>query len=97
MVNEISSSKKNLVERFNQMAVHIKESYGINIWLAEIMGRRWSYLEGNHCGGDILSPPQRIVIDDRFGIVSDGWNKIPSDERIGIIQSLQQILKMTAA
>ena len=93
MVKGISTSKENLIEKLHYAAKLVKEKYGVSIWFAEIMGRRWSYLAGQTEGEPSLLPPERIELNNRFGVVSDKWENIPVNERKQIISSLKETLK----
>ena len=89
----ISTSKENLVEQLTNAANLINEKHGVSIWFAEILGRRWSYISGQREGEIALLPQERIQLNERFGIVSDMWNKIPADEREKLISSLKETIK----
>ena len=89
----ISTSKENLVEQLTNTANLINEKYGVSIWFAEILGRRWSYIGGQREGEISLLPPERIQLNERFGIVSGMWNRIPADEREKLISSLKEMIK----
>jgi hypothetical protein len=93
MEKETSISKENLIEKLHYAAKLVKEKYGVSIWFAEIMGRRWSYLAGQKEGEISLLPLERIELNERFGIVSDMWGKIPPDEREKLISSLKDTIK----
>ncbi len=94
MVKETFTSEETLIARhFDQMVQHIWVMYGVNVWFAEIMGKRWSYITGRKEKGTSLLPPRRIKITDRFGFISDGWENIPADESGIIISSLIKAVK----
>mgnify|MGYP001068509008 CR=1 FL=1 len=87
-----STSKKNLIEKLHYAAKLVKEKYGVSIWFAEIMGKRWSYLAGQTEGETSPLPPERIELNNRFGVVSDRWEDIPVNERERIVSSLKDII-----
>jgi hypothetical protein len=72
------------------MARRIRDTYGVNVWFAEIMGKRWSYIAGCMEDGETLLPPRRIELNGRFGIISDGWDRIPADESEAVVSSLRK-------
>ncbi len=94
MGKETSISKENLIEKLHYAAKLVKEKYGVSIWFAEIMGRRWSYLAGQTEGEPSLLPPERIELNNRFGAVSDKWEKIPATEREYLLSSLKEQIKI---
>jgi hypothetical protein len=91
-----STSKESLIARLVSTVSHVKEQYGVDIWFAEILGKRWSYIAGSTQGGDSLLPPERIELSERFGLVSDGWSQIPAGEREKIVSSLKEAVKTCA-
>ncbi len=92
MEKETCIFRQTLTGYLNWTARYIQETYGVNVWFAEIMGRRWSYIAGSRGEESSLSPPSRIEITDRFGLVSDGWENIPSDESEAIISRLRETI-----
>lgn len=89
----ISISKENLIEKLACVADLVKERYGVNIWFAEILGERWSYIAGQRGGEDSLLPPERSRLNKRFGIVSNTWEGIPATEREELLSSLKEQIK----
>ncbi len=55
-------------ELLNEISKEIKEKFGVCVWFAEILGRRWSYIAGEK-SDDLFIPPERIKINDRLGVV----------------------------
>ncbi len=55
-------------ELLNEISKEIKEKFGVCVWFAEILGRRWSYIAGEK-SDDLFMPPERIKINDRLGVV----------------------------
>jgi len=94
MVRGTSTSRKLLTGYFDQMVQHIQAMYSVNVWFAEIMGRRWSCIAGRTEEGAFLFPPRRIELTDRFGIISDGWGNIPADESETIISLPREAVKV---
>ena len=93
MANGTSTSRKLLTGYLDQVAQRIQETYGVHVWFAEIMGRRWSYIAGRKEEEPSLLPPRRIELTGRFGIVSDGWENIQADESEIIVSLLREAIK----
>ncbi len=55
-------------EILNEISKEVKEKFGVCVWFAEILGRRWSYIAGEK-SDDLFMPPERIKINDRLGVV----------------------------
>ncbi len=90
MVNGTSTSKNELQMYFTEMARRIRDTYGIDVWFAEITGKRWSYLAGRTGEEESPLPARRIELTDRFGMISDEWDRIPADESEAIVSSLRK-------
>jgi hypothetical protein len=88
-----STSKENLIVRLVSAADLIKKKYDVDIWFAEILGKRWSYIAGSKEEGIPFSPPERIELGNRFGMVSDGWHKIPAEDKERLISSLKETVR----
>ncbi|NQT09715.1 MAG: hypothetical protein HQ573_00890 [Desulfobacteraceae bacterium] len=93
MEKETSTSKEDLIKKLIYVADLVKEKYNVSIWFAEILGKRWSYIAGQKEGEISLLPPERIELSERFGIVSDMWERIPVNERKKLISSLKETIK----
>ncbi len=89
-----SISKENLTGKLARVADLVKKEYGVNIWFAEILGKRWSYIAGQREGEISLFPSDRIRLNKRFGIVSNRWKEIPVTERGKILSSLKEQIKI---
>ncbi len=93
MEKEISISKILLIEKLTNIADSIKRKYGVSVWFVDIFGRRWSYLVGRRGEGISFLPPERIKINNHFGVVSNDWKDIPVDERKKLILSIRKIVR----
>lgn len=67
--------RKGLLEKLDYMAELVKQKYGANIWFVEILGKRWSHLAGGE--RDTFLPPERVLLSQSIGLVSDSLEKIP--------------------
>lgn len=86
MEKEISTFKV-VINELNKIAEFVKEKYNVNIWFVEIMGKRHSYIAGHK--DDSFLPPEVIYLNERYAVVSNGWESIPNrDEIISKIKSL---------
>lgn len=98
MAKEISTSElskkiegENLIDKLSYMTEFIKEKYGTSIWFTEILGKRWSYIAGKKPTSFL--PPERIRLNEYYGVVSDGWKKIPPQEKRALLAFLKRIVK----
>ncbi|HEU20051.1 MAG TPA: hypothetical protein ENO00_11875 [Deltaproteobacteria bacterium] len=91
MVSVISISRADFIEKLNDIAAAVEEEYGVSLRFVEILSRRRSFIAG--CENDIsCSPPERIEINERFGIVSDRWNDMPLTVQDAILRQLAEIV-----
>lgn len=86
---EKETSTSDLIERFNEIANYVKEKYGANIWLVEIMGKRHSYIAGHR--EDCFLPPEVIYLTKRYAVVSNEWERI--SEKDAILETLKMMIK----
>lgn len=86
---------QSLCEALSTVAERILERYGVRVWFAEILGKRWSYIAG--CGGESPLPLHRILLTPRFGLVAENWNCIPSAEEEALLLFLRNFLSQTSA
>ncbi len=61
MVKGISTSK------LEEIAKVVAEEFGISVWFAEVVGRRWSYLAGSVISEPL--PSVRFMLDEKLGLV----------------------------
>ncbi len=61
MVREIYTSK------LEELAEKIWKEFGVSVWFAEIIGKRWSYVAGS-VSSEIL-PSLRFKINENLGLV----------------------------
>lgn len=57
-------------ETFISECESISKRYGIRLWIAEALGKRWSYLVG--WGEERFLPPNLVVKIDKYGIFIEG-------------------------
>jgi len=77
-------------ETLEWIARELKERYGVRAWFAEILGKRWSYRAG--VGNEFPTPLEHIMITPRFGMVVEGWEKIPEKDRSALLTFLRGYL-----
>ncbi len=71
------------------IAQEIKLRYGINVWFAEILGKRWSYLGGE--GHEFPSPSlSSLPLSTHYGIVAEHWEQIPPHEGTRLLDFLKE-------
>lgn len=87
------SIKKNTTidELFARIAEELLRRYNVRVWFAEILGKRWSYRAG--VGPEFPTPLlHHVPITPRFGMVVEGWEKIPEEDRSALLHFLRDHL-----
>lgn len=81
-------SKKSKEEIFGEIARELSTRFGVRIWFAEILGKRWSYKAG--IGQEFpASALFTLILSPSWGMVAEGWEKIPERERNVLISFLR--------
>ena len=64
------------------------ERWGIQSYICEIKGPRWSFFAGMR---DFVTPLQRIQLSDRFGLLADPVD-LPDEDWQKILQVLRELV-----
>ena len=84
-----------LVRALDVVAQLAAESFGARLWFVRILGRRWSYIAGYRSQTPAAPPMERIPLGDGdFGLVSEGWGTLSSDERRRLITFLGEMVAL---
>ena len=82
-----------LVQALDIVAQLAAEAFGARLWFVRILGRRWSYVAGYRSQTPAGAPIERIPLGDRnFGLVSEGWGRLSSEERRRLIAFLGEMV-----
>ncbi|MGQ9748057.1 MAG: hypothetical protein ACUVQZ_09935 [Candidatus Caldatribacteriaceae bacterium] len=80
--------KKNREEILEKITQEMSERFGARIWFAEILGKRWSYKAG--VGQEFPAPALfTLILSPSWGMVAEGWEKIPEWERNILVRFLK--------
>lgn len=83
--------KEIFISRFLELVDKLKKQYGINIWLVEVLGKRYSFVAGHK--EDSFLPPEKIHLNEKYAVVSDEWWKLPEEEKDKFLEGLKTLLK----
>ncbi len=76
-------------EVFSIIAQEIGKRYGIKVWFAEILGKRWSYLGGE--GHEFPSPSlASIPLTAHYGVIVENQINIPPEENTRLLAFLKE-------
>ncbi len=79
------------LEKLSLISKEVKEKFGVTVWFAEILGKRWSYIAGEK-SDDIFMPPERIKLSERLGAVVE-FDEISDEELEEIVKFLREKVK----
>ncbi len=51
-----------------KLAEEAKKKFGVNVWFAEVLGKRWSFLAGEK-DEEFFLPPVKILLCENLGLV----------------------------
>ncbi len=83
-----------LVSALDAVSRLAREAFGARLWFVEILGRRWSYVAGEGGAEPGRSPVARILLDGRFGLVSDTWGTASDEDRAQLVAFLRNLVKV---
>ncbi len=58
---------------FEKIADEVLEKFGVNVWFAEVAGKRWSYIAGNPDSSFL--PPVKFKLSENLGLVVETDSK----------------------
>jgi len=77
---------------FQDRISFLEKKYRVVVQIAEIQGRRWSYLGGSRMKDIPIVPPGQIRLNDRLGIVVYNWHRLPEERKKTLLSELKKIL-----
>ena len=89
---EKMASDLELLDALDAVALIAYKDFGIRLWFVEVLGRRWSYMAGEMPEHPPQSDIQRIELERDIGLVSDTWEKLPEDDRAGLVEFLNRLI-----
>lgn len=85
-------SGKNREEILEKIAQELSKRFGVRIWFAEILGKRWSYKAG--VGQEFpASMLFTLILSPSWGMIAEGWEKISEWERNVLVRFLRNYLR----
>lgn len=79
-------------EKFNQIAKRIANEFGVVIHLAEINGKRWSYIGGDDVPEDLAFDTHCLKVSDSVGTIVYGWSKLGAKKEEALLDYCRQEL-----
>lgn len=79
-------------EKFKQVAKRVANEFGVVIHLAEIHGKRWSYIGGDDIPEDLAFDTHCLKISDTIGTIVYGWSKLGQKREKDLLAYCQQEL-----
>jgi hypothetical protein len=80
------------IEKFIRLVEFFKKEHNVEIFLAEISGKRWSYVAG--IKSDSLLPVQRIKLNEKYGLVITNFGNLPIEKQFEVIREIRKVLEI---
>ncbi len=77
------------LDELARISEEVRKKYGVCVWFAEILGRRWSYIAGEKGEEDIFMPPHRVQLGERLGAVIE-CGDLPEEKINEIVSFLKK-------
>jgi hypothetical protein len=71
-----------------------RATYGVRLWFVEILGRRWSYIAGEHGNQPTTSSVIPFHLNDRIAVLSDTWGCLPEEIQAGLVAFLRDLVRV---
>jgi hypothetical protein len=84
--------EKSIKEKFNQVAKRVANEFGVVIHLAEINGKRWSYIGGDDIPENLAFDTHCLKISDSIGTIVYGWSNLDKKREKDLLSYCQQEL-----
>ena len=82
-----------LVNALDIVAQRVREAFGANIWFAEIIGRRWSYIAGQVNETPSAAPVERVALHGDVGLVSNTLHMLPEPQQKHLVDFLRRLIE----
>lgn len=80
------------LQKFSELAELLEKKCKVVIQLAQVLGKRWSYLSGITCKQEDMSPPERIKIHNNLGVIIYNWSTLSMEERRDILETVKKFI-----
>jgi hypothetical protein len=81
-------------EAFGVVAEIARETYGMRLWFVEMLGRRRSYIAGEHGNEPTTSSVIPFHLDDRIAVLSDSWGFLPKNAQARLVAFLRDVVHL---
>ena len=82
-----------LAQALEVVAQLAARAFGARLWFVKILGQRWSYVAGCRSQTPVGFHMERIPLGDGdFGLVSEGWGRLPREKRRRLIAFLGEMV-----
>ena len=70
------------------------ETYGVRLWFVEILGRRRSYIAGEHGNEPTTSSVIPFHLEDHIAVLSDSWECLPKNAQARLVAFLRDVVHL---
>ncbi|NOY79139.1 MAG: hypothetical protein GXO76_14900 [Calditrichaeota bacterium] len=94
MANATSTFNESFLAAFLEIAEAVKSEFGVYLQVAEILGKRWSFVAGEPEGSTFL-PSKRLMLNEHLGLIAENWEVLPREKQEEILSVLREKLAVT--
>jgi hypothetical protein len=81
-------------EALGVVAQIARATYGVRLWFVEILGRRWSYIAGEHGNQPTTSSVIPFHLNERIAVLSDTWGCLPKRAQARLVAFLKNLARL---
>ena len=94
---ESATSTSETVKRFMDFAPELEKKYGITLQLSRISGKRWVYAAGRIIKDILPLPPERIELENNFGLIVYNGDKLSEEQKKQMVEILKSKVKNSSS
>ena len=76
----------------NTFSRRVEGAFGTQLWFAEILGRRWSYMTGTRAVRPVCREMSRIRLAPGLGMVVNDWGELTPGQRTRLIVFIEELV-----
>lgn len=84
--------KEKIKSKFSLLARRIANEFGVIIHLAEISGKKWSYIGGEDIPESLAFDTHCLKISEKIGTIVYGWSKLDKKRAADLLYYCQKEL-----
>ena len=86
------SAERDLNVVLDVISSQAERAFGMRIWFAQVLGRRWSYIAGLRSERPTWSETAKIPLAAGIGLVAESWGELSLQEQDRLRASLDRLV-----